>query len=1055
MFIYSVTSNGSRLAVSRIYAILIHDGDDANSDMGYRQACPNIVVVDFDGDGYDEAAFVGRTYESDMRVGIIKYNKDTKKWSYECDSFTQTQTACIATRADLDGDGKDEIVGLFFPERSAGVAHPRLERWYCEKGTIKPKRDKNTMKGGPGDTSVFGYAVTFTNGRYLIAEDFSITAGPLTGTYGKAKLVDDIAISHVDDDVSRVFVIPTKLDDSKNFSKFGDRQDVYNDSTANTGRKGALITGDFANGSLMLGTPQKTVDKHDQAFIVVVQAFPYHVDNVDTAGNLTAEPINYTFSDFDNDEDNGFLRIRYSNASSRAEDTSVSFGMASTTETIALLRGAGKYVHAYLKFNTVGANIIGNFDPRVKPVAGALNTVMDAITDTINKVTTNSTKNAYKASMRDDIIAQNSDRTVMYAAPQYIWRYKILNDPLPSWFKKGPRVDPMNGTVSADSREEYLTFSMYDTSNMVIGTSEANYSYNERHEEGNFFSYPVSVTGIEGYNPYGVLMPAPYTVAWSKSYSRRTLSFDKTSIEEQKYDENIKKSLLSKAITAAASYVGIDNPTGLPPYSSHNESFTKTYSTSEGIEMTVQGRSTLPDSAAGHTLSVMPYTTREGVMRIGTAVTLDLEYDAQALWSEGSIYRKYPDPALVLPHKYVRNGATLRANPRHSSASIMRGVCFYVPKIALDSDSQFVGGLTYQIRVPLYNASFLDTGEFDVRLSYVAKKDFKADTPRATMNNLKEIQTVTMSLGGWNNADSNANKGWAVFTWDVPETLPKGDYYFYVEVDPEQKLGEVHESRLSANGTVVDVGGNNEGYIGFHIIPPAEAEKLSSPSFKASATTLNPTPKGSVFRTVYRRGEKVAGSEDVNSAMSVYDKSGTLEVNVTFDTFEDIEILYFMSVLAELVDSISPDVFPYTIPVECSVEYNGSEYYPEVYFYGFNYKPGALASVSGDYSLLTDDDVGDSFLIENISLVPNTTNVYTIHINPRFIDWRNGAGFEIVVPELSVADVSGDASETDDDSGTADEAIGVGSSGGGCEAGVGLFAVLIFAGAVAFRAAKR
>ena len=267
VYIYSVTNSGSRLAVSRIYAILIHDGDDANSDMGYRQACPNIVVGDFDGDGYDEAAFVGRTYESDMRVGIIKYSKDTKKWSYDNSSFTQTQTACIATRADLDGDGKDEIVGLFFPERSAGVAHPRLERWYCDKGTIKPKRDKNAMKGGPGDTSVFGYAVNFTNGRYLIAEDFSITAGPLTGTYGKAKLVDDIAISHVDNSGSRVFVIPTQIDKDKNFSKFGDRQNIYNDSTANTGRKGALITGDFANESLMLGQPQKTVDKHDQSFI--------------------------------------------------------------------------------------------------------------------------------------------------------------------------------------------------------------------------------------------------------------------------------------------------------------------------------------------------------------------------------------------------------------------------------------------------------------------------------------------------------------------------------------------------------------------------------------------------------------------------------------------------------------------------------------------------------------------------------------------------------------------------------------------------------------------
>ena len=185
----------------------------------------------------------------------------------------------------------------------------------------------------------------------------------------------------------------------------------------------------------------------------------------------------------------------------------------------------------------------------------------------------------------------------------------------------------------------------------------------------------------------------------------------------------------------------------------------------------------------------------------------------------------------------------------------------------------------------------------------------------------------------------------------------------------------------------------------------------------------------------------------MNSAMSVYDKSGTLEVNVTFDTFEEIEILYFMSVLAELVDELSPDAFPYTIPVECSIEYKGSEYYPEVYFYGFNYKPRALASVSGDYSKLSDDAVGDAFLLEDISLVPNTTNVYTIHINPRFIDWRNGAGFEIVVPELSVADVSEDASGADDESGGDEsggtEVIGIGSTSGGCEALSGNMAEVI------------
>ena len=117
--------------------------------------------------------------------------------------------------------------------------------------------------------------------------------------------------------------------------------------------------------------------------------------------------------------------------------------------------------------------------------------------------------------------------------------------------------------------------------------------------------------------------------------------------------------------------------------------------------------------------------------------------------------------------------------------------------------------------------------------------------------------------------------------------------------------------------------------------------------------------------------------------------------------------------------------------------------------------------MSGDYSKLSDDAVGDAFLIENISLVPNTTNVYTLHINPRFIDWRNGAGFEIVVPELSVADVSGDSSGTEDDSGSDTSGDGesggenpitvLPSSGGGCETGVGILAAVILAGALIFR----
>ncbi|MBR4197136.1 MAG: hypothetical protein IKQ95_10595 [Synergistaceae bacterium] len=1057
-YFYTVTFAEGQLNVQHRYTHLLHEAGYW-STVANHQASPIVVAGDFNGDGKDEAAFVNKVFpygeaNNHMRVTIISYNKDTKNWELDSDyRFAHNESACKAARWDFDGDGKDELAILIFIEVN-GALYPHLEYWYCENGSIRPRSNISHL----ATESILGYSVAGDayNQYYKIAEDFCITAGPVTGTKGKVKLAEDIVISHVNEEASRVFVISAKFEDGR-FAGFGEAKKLYEAKGNDPARRGAVITGDFANESLMLDKPKKTVDKHDESFVAVIQAFPYHVDNVDTHGNLlhdTVRPVNYTYSEFDRDEGNGYLRITYSNTSTKSVDKTVSFGMASTTETIAVLGDAGQFVHGYLSFKTAQANIAGNFDPRIKAGASVANSIMDFITDRIDETTTKATRSARRESITDEIVAQNTDRTIMYTAPQYIWRYRILNDPLPSWFRKGPRADQINGPVSADRQENYLTFSMFDSAQMVIGSSEANYSYNERHEEGNFFSYPVSVTSTDGYHEGGKLMSNVFTVAWSKSPTTRTLHFEQEKIESQTYDEQVKKSGLSKLISAVAALFGADDPTGLPPYTSHNESFTKAYSTNETLEMKIQARSTLPSNAAGHTLKAMPYVTREGVMRVATAVELALDYDTEALWSKGSIYRKFPDPALVLPRKYIRNGGTIDTNPRHASASLLRGIRYYVPELALDSNSQLLGGLTYKISVPLYNASFLDTGDFEVRLSYVSKDAFDAENPRTTMDKLQPIQTITMSMGGWSNAKSSANKGWAEFTWDVPQTLEKGDYYFYVQIDPGKHLEEVHESRLSDDGTLTDIGGNNEGYIGFHITQAADAVKLAG--IKASESSLNPTPKGAVFRTAYRPGD--AGSGNVESAVRVPDKNGKINVNVTFQGYDEIGILYFLSLLWETVNSTSPDALPYTVPVECEVEYNGDEYYPEVYLYGFNYKPGAMDSVNGDESLLSDDAIGEAFLIENISLVPHTRNVYTIHMNPSFMEWRNGVGFEIVVPELSVADVSEDASGADDDSGGDEsggsEVIGIGSTSGGCEAGAGISAALILAGAFIFRKAK-
>ena len=211
-----------------------------------------------------------------------------------------------------------------------------------------------------------------------------------------------------------------------------------------------------------------------------------------------------------------------------------------------------------------------------------------------------------------------------------------------------------------------------------------------------------------------------------------------------KYDENIQRSGLSKVISAVASFFGADDPVPLPPYTSHNETVVKNFSTSERINFNLMGRNTESGEYAGNTLYFVPYLTREGAMQVAMAVKLS-DGATSPLWGQNSLYRKFPDPALLLPGKYKRVGATLVANDVPGAAMKVRGLRFYVPLIDLYSDTNFLAGLTYKIRVPIYNASFIESGKFDVRLSYAragyTAGMFNKAKPYDT-SALQEIQTL-------------------------------------------------------------------------------------------------------------------------------------------------------------------------------------------------------------------------------------------------------------------------------------------------------------------------
>ncbi len=1071
----TVSDTDKRLVVDRI-----HFNDDSNSSSanfysvigdgggGYSLVCDaqptmNVMAGDFDGDGKQEIATVCRSFpgkareNTQMKITVFKYEGGTR-WtitdkSVDYGSFGSPR----ATRADVDGDGRDEIV-VFLTLEQNGSYYPILELWYFDQGSITPTRH-NLAKGGRGSFDLLNrdFGGDYLNRSYFFNEAFSITAGPLTGRAGKVKLADDIAISYSDGGESAVYVVPTLLDSNKNFAGFGATKTVYSYHTEYQARRGSVVTSDFANEVLMLGKPVHTMDTHDESFIVVLQALPHHVDNVDTDGNLTAGPINYTFSGFAGDEGNGEMSVTYTNTQTNSTANSVSYNMTSTTDTIALLGDAGPYVHGYLKFRTMGANFAAKADPKLTPLAEGMNSLMDFVTDSISKTNTNGSASAAKETIQNGMTAYEDDTVMMSYAPQHFWRYPILNDPLPKWFVEGQRADANNGSVNAESQKRYLSFSMYDTIKPKNGTSKTVASYQPRHDETNFFSYPATIDGIESYNPKGEL-GSPLEVAWSKgALITSTTKFENAETATQGLEDEVKRSPLTKLISTIATALGFDDPDPLPPYTSHSETFTKEFSQSEQIDIRVQGRSTLPGENAGHTLLAMPFITREGTMQVGTAVQLDLD---SPLWREKipdepvvSRYRTYPDPSLVLPQKFKRNGATFAAQDDNIKAMQISGVRYYVPALALNTTSQLIAGMTYKISVPIYNASFLDAS-FDVKLSYASQKEFSLRNPSATA---KEIGTVHMNLGGWSNLESENNKGWAEFEWAVPPELSSDYCRFYVQIDPENKIEEVHESRLDSSGAVRDVGGNNEGYFNFDImsIEDAVATVKERDHGVKSSTARHSGPV--IYREICRQGQD-EDEENVKGAVEIEDETGTVKVNVKFEGESEPEqatlVLALFQLIADYYKSeLSQDI---TIPMTVTIEYDGDEYYPEAIFSGCNLKEGVYDRIGGDATQLTDDDIEDAFFAYNMPLIPHSSHEFVMNVVPYFIDSVNGAVFDISVPALVNVINDAEDEETDNsgndnsggngdsgngDSGNSNSGSFPSSGGGGCDAG---FSVLAF-----------
>ncbi|MBR1658321.1 MAG: hypothetical protein IJ697_07640 [Synergistaceae bacterium] len=1071
LFVYRLSFSGGKLEVMSLCkpeGIHVFSTNQWGSQFE-SQPVTDMVAGDFDGDGTSEIAlFFKETNRAENlknkycwpdgpKVGkihckIFKWNAkkgntgdfDTAEtvkeytdgriegvWYFRGDAtiLTGVIAGLRAAAADLDGDGRDEIVTLllgyshfrdvsngFFKSRTDDVrAYPHLAVWKFNENNITPIHDDAHVKGGMnggreqyrdkfkfgplydlvknqttnllGNDPLLAYAHQENEGKTQLHEGtnpsdiwymyaprmLSIAAGPFTGTFGAFRTVDDIAVAWKDKDGSDcVTIFKTKLNASKQFDGFEDGKLAMRDKAAASQERNETFRGivavDLAGEGVELGTPVHIRKKTNRSYVAALSAIPYHVDNVSEDGTaISKQPVNFTYSEASN---GGNMTVSYGKSTTNSTTNTVKQDLSQSIETMFLADPKAKGGSKFEKVKgVVGyATAIGNFARGIqidnmtteqkkamvwKPDASTpldlVNGLIGFFTDRVDKINELTNQEASTTTIEKNITATTHDAILFTSTARHIWRYPVLTRPIPMWLAFGPRIDSTQiddpSTVNGD-KELFITFTMSENAALSTSNSIADSLYQPLHEEGNFFSYPPSVASVEGYNPYGLLADEN-TWEFSDTLDNAGITFTKATSNMQHTETKVTPSGFTLMVSFFERLFKGDNAKSIinMPNSDNPKTFSKEYSKTERISYSLQGSSELTaNMAADHTVKMQPFVAKEGAMTFGTAVELNSTNNAK-LWDSDSLYQQKPDPSLYLPLKFVKSKGTFIANTYDKAAMKIRGIKFYMQDFAFFSDNRLMNGQNYEVRVPLYNASFRDTGDFKVRLSWADNNTLSAD------KNL--IAETTVSLGGWKN-DKNNNKGWAAFEWTPNLTSSararanKEDkpYYLYVEVDPENQLSEVHEERYSG-GTLSDYGGNNTGFYPFYVYdmddPVVSVAASNSGNFTAAADENSLTP------------------------------------------------LYFTDSGGNRINDMSAFILEHKdesfVPVTANFTYSGSEV-PYAFFAGYVLTqsgkqkiPEAGINTMVDLSGLEADDIEEVFTLQDIALF-NGNNQVTFIISP-------------------------------------------------------------------------
>ena len=245
----------------------------------------------------------------------------------------------------------------------------------------------------------------------------------------------------------------------------------------------AFVTSDFAGEEIELGKPVHLVRPTDRSYTAVLQAPPYHVDNISADGKtIMTEPMNYSYIKG--------ASTTYAKSSNETEKKNVKFDVQSKIETVFALGDKGTNVVGGYKAAKVVYGLVktvagfipgaGSYVGAVDGVASKVTGFLDQCIDKIDVVKSSFDNEIDSVELKASINTERLDSVYLAEASQHIWRYPIISKPAPDRSSAG--ID-YTSTDAYITKEDFVTFTLYDDMQDRIFNSDS--SYHPTHENGN------------------------------------------------------------------------------------------------------------------------------------------------------------------------------------------------------------------------------------------------------------------------------------------------------------------------------------------------------------------------------------------------------------------------------------------------------------------------------------------------------------------------------------------------------------------------------------------